>query len=123
MPFYSAKLHVICLVDDPSVFEDEGGHLCDYAIVVFRAADFEAAWHRALELGRAQEHGYENAEGNQVRWAFRGIEDIEELGEDIDGMEVGSVLDIYKPEEPLPFDTEFNPEKHLPDWMTRPLEK
>ena len=120
MPYYSAKLHVVCLIDDSSQDDEKLGYLCDYSIVVFRADDFEKAWPRALELGYQQEQSYNNPDGKAVRWAFRGIEDIQELGDDLDGQEVGSVLDYYKPKTPLAFNTKFSPETHVPSWMTSP---
>lgn len=117
MPYYSARVHIICLVDDPG-HHIEDGYLCDYAFFIFWAEDFIQAFERALSLGREQETSYQGSLGDPVRWAVNEVEEIRCLGEKRDifdaGIEVGSILDNYYPKEMIPFTTNFHPELKQP---------
>jgi hypothetical protein len=66
---------------DPSV---------DVQFRLVRAADPEAAYKRALALGRDGEQGYENPYGQTCTWSFKGLKDLQEVDEDelADGVEV-----------------------------------
>ena len=55
--------------------------LVDHQIRLIRAPDAEAAYQRALFLGRAEEHEYANRDGDQVRWRFTGLYDLSDLGD------------------------------------------
>jgi hypothetical protein len=113
MLFYSARLHVVCIVDDPMA-QTECEYVCDYPFILFRADSFEDAFKRALILGSEQETTYRNSDGNDVRWALNSVEEIYELGEDLDGLEIGSLMDIYRTEELLGFAKEFDPASKKP---------
>jgi len=113
MSYYSAKLHVVCLVDDANTYE-EYSYTSDYPIVIFKATDFEDAFQKALRLGKDQEHQYKNGNGADVRWALNAVEALYFLGDDIDGVEVGSMMDVYHPNSPLRFDQNFSPELKPP---------
>ena len=113
MPYYSARLHVVSLVNNEKKLA-ESEYTCDYPFVVFDAVDDDSAFQRALSLGRDQETEYENGEGELVRWSLRAVEHIWRLGDDIEGREIGSIMDVYRPGEPLEFDSPFSPESESP---------
>jgi len=115
MPYYSARLHVVCVVDD-SQGKSEDEYICDYPFVIFRASSFESAFERALALGMEREQVYKNEKGEDVRWALNAVETIWELGDEIDGIAVGSIMDVYKPEEAIDTATDFKPASKLPQF-------
>jgi hypothetical protein len=78
---------------------------------VFRARDYRYAFEKALVLGKQQESRYKNYKGQGVRWAFVQVENIKRLGRSLDGVEVGSLLDVLKPKRPIPFNKRFHPRK------------
>jgi hypothetical protein len=83
--WYSAMLNFVVAI------EGEGDVHRSRSVIVFRAKedDFEAARARAIEIGRARETEYLNAEGERVQWALEEIETIDTLGNEItDGREV-----------------------------------
>jgi hypothetical protein len=108
MDYYSARLFVICLVDDGKL---RRRHTCDYPFVVFRAKTREQAFERALALGKEQEARYKNNKGQWVRWALVQVETIKRLGRRLDGREIGSLLDVHRSDRPIPFDKRFYPKK------------
>jgi hypothetical protein len=59
-----------------------------------RAADDDAAYEKAMQLGIAEEHAYPNAEGKIVSWKLVGVSDLELLSTDTfeDGTEIKSRL-------------------------------
>ena len=75
MPFYSARLHVVCIVDSKE-YQLEGKYTCDYQFILFRANSFEHAFERALALGHEQETFYKNEDDKDVRWALNAVEQI-----------------------------------------------
>ena len=113
MDYYCARLFVICLVDG---VKPRRRYLCDYPFVIFRARNAEHAMERALALGKEQEHRYKNPKGQWVRWALAEVQHIKRLGKRLDGMEVGSVMDMHRPVQPIPFRKKFRPEKSRPFW-------
>ena len=66
----------------------------DLQFRLVRAKDLEGARRRAEDLGLSEEHSYENAEGETVRWRFAGIADLRliDSAELTDGTEVYSQL-------------------------------
>lgn len=66
----------------------------DRQIKVLRAANHEAAYKRALRLGRDENHHYKNSSGEIVYWEFIGLADLDTLteGKIGDGMEIHSRL-------------------------------
>jgi hypothetical protein len=108
MDYYSAKLFVICLVDDS---KPRRRNTCDYPFVVFRAKDREQAFERALALGKQQETRYKNHKGQWVRWALVQVEAIKHLGRSLDGVEVGSLLEVHCSAQPIPFGKRFHPKR------------
>ena len=111
MEYYSARLLVICLVDDG---KPRKRNTCDYPFIVFRARDYAHAFRRALELGRQQQAVYKNVKRQKVRWSLARVEEIKRLGRSIDGCEVGSLLDVFRSDKPLPFSQRFQAAKHQP---------
>ena len=53
--------------------------LVDLQYRLLAAADPEAAYEAALEIGRREKFNYPNAEGEMVRWSFVGLRDLVEL--------------------------------------------
>ena len=54
--------------------------LVDLQYKLLTAANPEAAYQAALQLGEEQAHEYSNAAGEKVRWKFVGLRDLVELG-------------------------------------------
>jgi hypothetical protein len=94
--WYVAVLVVASRVDDGT----KESPLLDLQYKLIRAADNEAAYCRALELGAAEAHSYKNAHGASVSWEFAGLHDLREVldVELRDGVEVFSVLEHAAPE-------------------------
>lgn len=88
--WYVAVLVVESRVDD-GIAEKP---LVDLQHRLIRAASPEAAYARALEVGRREEHSYRNSEGAMVTWVFSGLHDLDEVvaHELSDGVEVYSRL-------------------------------
>jgi hypothetical protein len=74
--------------------------LVDLQYKLLQAADAEEAYRRALELGAAEAHTYKNADGEDVRWEFVGLNDLRELmhADLYDGVEVFNSLKRQTPE-------------------------
>src|SRR6185369_5272695 len=68
MPWYVAELIVCCRVGKSS----KGKTLYDRQVKVSRASTPEAAYQRALELGKGENHSYKNSTGEKVFWRFAG---------------------------------------------------
>lgn len=68
--------------------------LADVQYRLVNASDPEAAYTRALELGRWEGQSYRNDQGQEVRWEFLGLRDLRELsdGQPVDGSEIFSEL-------------------------------
>ena len=75
--------------------------LADIQYRILRAPDAEAAYVRALAIGRSEEHSYQNSEGREVSWSFIGLRDLRELpdGQPSDGSEVYSQIAHSDPKE------------------------
>ena len=114
MPFFSARLHVICIVDAEGHEGNPPKYTCDYPFVLFEAADDDEAFNRAISLGKQQECRYQNSSGETVRWALRAVEEIWRLPDQLDGIEIGSILDVYQSDTRFSIDTMFEPERIKP---------
>ena len=113
MTLYCARLHVVCIVDDPVALIDRE-HTCDYQFVMIVADDTEHAFRRACDVGRDQETDYVNGDGQRVQWRLRAVEHLRELPTDLHGVEVGYLLDVYHPDEQLFYDPPFEPKLFAP---------
>ena len=106
--WFSARLKVLTFI--------EGQGACDTNLVVhvFRAADRDDAFKRALELGAGHNTSYKNGDGQRVEWRFAEILTLDGLGNapDLDGREVHSLLTGEA--ELLPFETLLHPEDSHP---------
>jgi hypothetical protein len=111
MPYFCARLLVVCLVDDG---KPRRRNTCDYPFILLKATDFADAFSRAIDLGRKQETKYKNSKQQSVRWAFVKVEQIWELGGNLDGQEVGSIMDVLITDEAISYRKRFNPKRHLP---------
>ena len=65
--WFSAKVRLVCLM------EPAGALRYMDSVYVFRSVDFQAAFTRALELGKCQEKSYRNAEKKKVVWQLVAI--------------------------------------------------
>ena len=111
MPYFCARLLVVCLVNDG---KPRKRNICDYPFFVMKARDHAQAFIKAVQLGKKQEAKYKNSKQQLVRWAFVKVEQIWELGEDLDGLEVGSLMDVLKTTEPIGYRKRFAPNGEMP---------
>ena len=65
--WYVATLIMRCEVPDKLP-----PHTCDEQIRLLRAADADAAYQKALSLGKNEEETYQNIYGAEVHWEFVG---------------------------------------------------
>ena len=107
--WYSARVRTVCFIEGTGSVDEE---LC---VHVFRAADRDGAFERALEIGRADHTiSYLNGEGERVEWRFAEVLTLDDLGDaELDGREVHSLL-RSEVDEVLPFDTVLRPEDSEP---------
>ncbi len=96
MSWYVAELIVSCRVGK----SPKGRTLYDRQVKVLRASTHEAAYQRALKLGKEENHSYKNSAGEKVFWRFVGLGNLEVLQdkEISDGTEVYSRLQRGRPE-------------------------
>ena len=73
MKWYVAELVLECQVGRNSA------NLWDQQLVLISARNADTAYTAALRLGKKQETAYSNAEGEKVRWKFKGLGDLREL--------------------------------------------
>jgi hypothetical protein len=67
--------------------------LCDVQYRILEAPDHEAAYAKAMTLGKSASQEYENADGEQVVWRFVGLHDLTKLDDaPADGVEVYSQM-------------------------------
>lgn len=111
MHYYGARCLYVILVDDGRARRRND---FDESVMVFRARDFDHAFERALELGRAQEVGYQNDRGHAVRWALVEVLTLDHIGRRLDGCEVASKLQARTAPQPIPFKKRFRPENSRP---------
>jgi len=119
MEYYSARLLVLCLIDDGKPIND---CTCDYPFIIFKAKNEEAAFNKAIEIGKKQETIYKNEQGNDVRWVLAEVEEIWSLGKDIDGIEVGSIMDQWETDTPITYTHKFNPSEKFPIFSSNEIE-
>ena len=95
MAWYVAEFIVRCRVGKPT----KGKSLYDRQIKVLRASTHEAAYQRALKLGKEENHSYKNSSGEKVFWQFAGLGNLEMLQDKkiSDGTEVYSRLQRGNP--------------------------
>ncbi len=108
MRWFSSKVRLVVLL------ETQGASRYADSVFLFRAADFDEAFQRALALGRAQEEEYTGGEGERVRWRLKEILSLDVLDDELDGVEVYSEPVTLAPGEAYPFDATFEPEKSQP---------
>ena len=108
--WYSARLRMVCLI------EGEGATSFQDSVVLARAADFDEAFQRALEIGRSREKEYEkNKGGERVCWRLKEVLGLEVvLAETLDGAEVYSDPVELPDDARDPFDAEYSPELSEP---------
>lgn len=90
MKWYVAEIIVRCRVGKPS----NRRALYDRQIKILRAPTDEAAYKRALALGKAENLSYKNSAGEKVSWEFLGLGNLELLLKKTisDGTEIHSRL-------------------------------
>jgi hypothetical protein len=106
--WYAARLRHVVLI------EGEGASRHVDSIRVFRSADFDTAFQRALDLGRAAEDEYMGGEGKRVRRRFTEVLTLDGIdAEDLDGAAVYEET-VTPASGPIAFDTRFAPEQSKP---------
>jgi len=78
MPDHRWFVAVLLLQSRVGEWDDEP--IVDHQVRLIGAASPDAAYERALQLGQAEEHSYQNREGKSVAWDFLGLSELEELG-------------------------------------------
>lgn len=111
MKFFSANLQFLVLVDDGK--PRKKNMWCD-SVVVFRARNLKHARARALRLGRAEEVSYKNYKDERIRWAFVGVDTIDEVGGKVDGAEVWARMYTKVSDKPVSPQQRFRPAKSKP---------
>ncbi|MEE4243988.1 MAG: DUF4288 domain-containing protein [Kangiellaceae bacterium] len=112
MDYYSVTISVICIIDDGKLPVD--GYTQDIQVHIVEANDSGEAKLKAIDIGRAQEHNYKNADGFNVFWKFKEIEYIRKLGKVVTGIEVSTRLESIHYDEVYSSVTNFNPEQSEP---------
>lgn len=76
---------------------------CDEQVRVLRASSADEAYEKAVELGRMEEHAYENTYGETVSWEFAGLVDLDEISARVirDGTEIKSRIFEHRSPETL----------------------
>ena len=94
--WYSARLVFRCDIGNQPVPSD----IYEESIRVIRAADEAEAAERAAAIGRINERDEQSSVGEQVRWRFVGVVEVQDLllPEIADGCEVFSRLSRTEPE-------------------------
>jgi len=112
-----------CIIDGLGAVTEEE------SVYVFKARDRDAAVRRFLELTRADDEEYRNAEGERVRWAVVSLETVDDLGEGrLSEREVHSRwTEIEPPNAAVSIDSVFRPEDSEPGrsgvWFGPPPKK
>jgi hypothetical protein len=107
--WFSAKVRLVCLI------EPTGALRYMDSIYVFRSADFQTAFKRALDLGKSQERSYLNADQKRVMWKLAEIVSLDMIAaESLDGVEVYSEPVELAPGEAFPLDVALHPERSQP---------
>jgi hypothetical protein len=89
-PWYAAVL-ILKGVAGPG-WADE--RLTERQLRLVRATDPDAAYERALQLGRDAEHEYKNEAGERVHWQFLGLAELAEI-DDAELRDGSEVLSTY----------------------------
>jgi hypothetical protein len=85
------------------------------SVYVFRSADFQTAFKRALELGKSQENTYFNVDKQKVVWKLTAIVSLDMItAESLSGAEVYSEPVDRAPGETFPMDAALHPEHSEP---------
>jgi len=108
--WYSGSCRRVCIIEGEGLVENE------QSVYVFRAGDRADATRRLLELAKAQDEVYENAEGKRVRWALVSIDTLDDLGDgSMHEIEVHSSVSHVEPADPsMSLETTFTLEKVEP---------
>ena len=107
--WFSTKVRLVCLI------EPIGAVRYMDSVYVFRSADFQTAFKRALELGKSQEKTYFNVDKQKVVWKLTEIVSLDMItAESLNGAEVYSEPVDLAPGEAFPMDAALYPELSEP---------
>jgi hypothetical protein len=107
--WFSARLRFAILI------ETQGLAQYSDSVYVFRSSDFETAFQKALEIGRAGERAYANGAGQRVEWKLAEVISIDIVRADsLDGAEVYSEP-VWGSDPSLSLEHEFHPELSMPN--------
>lgn len=105
--WFSTRLRLLAVAERREVFFRMD------CVHVFRAADWDAAFQRAIQLGRGHEHEYANDAGRLVQWKLDAVLTLDMVNtDDLDGAEVYSEMDEVDPATYPP--PQFAPERSTP---------
>ncbi len=114
MEYYSIRISILCLVDEIKIPKD--GYTQDIQVHIIEANNYEEAFKKGIEIGKKEETDYSNEFGNKVKWVFKEIESITNLGSSVVGVEISSRMEGLYPDGVIKFETEFKPEKSEPNF-------
>jgi len=107
--WYAAKLRFVILL------ETTGSEDASDSIYLLRSHSLDAAFARALEIGRAAESEYLGGTGERVRWRLKEIVTLDLLqATELDGIEVHSQFMPLGHDEHYGFEDVFRPELSKP---------
>jgi hypothetical protein len=106
--WFSSKLRFVVMV------EPVGGDTLNDCVFLFRAENFDTAFHKALCIGEAAQKEYRNADGQRVLWKFMKVISLDIISEDLDGAEIYSEPIHLSEENKIPFEAEFSPNTSRP---------
>ena len=107
--WFSTKVRLVCLI------EPIGAVRYMDSVYVFRSADFQTAFTRALALGKSQEKTYGNVDQQKVVWKLAEVVSLDMItAASLNGAEVYSEPVDLAPEDALPMDAVLHPEHSEP---------
>ena len=93
--------YVVTLLMKCTIFDEDAEKWdCDEQVRILQVPNDEAAYLKALDIGKKAEHSYENVYGDPVSWEFVGLENLERLKDNPfqDGEEImGRIISIENP--------------------------
>lgn len=107
--WFSARIRLVILIESQGAVDYMG------SVFAFLARDFEAAFQRAIAIGRANESEYLNGDNERVRCRLKEVISLDIVGAKIlDGAEVYSERVPIEAGIQLAFDTSLDPESSHP---------
>jgi hypothetical protein len=107
--WFSARLRFAIMIGSM------GADTINDRIFLLKSKNFDAAFSKALDIGRREEKTYKNEIGEDVMWRFSEILSLDIIvSADLDGAEVYSEPIHLSDDEIIPDGVDFEPEKSKP---------